>query len=181
MEENLIKITKCLSGNVLLIGVNEPIIYDLVNDNEKILICNSLTNYKSGKSKKMYHDSTETTKSKLIKIKSLKKFFKKKRVDFIICNIFEIKKFFKSFLSSSIYINKDMIYLYGNTNNIDLEDLIKKYKRYTNDIRVEKFGNDFILYIDNKNSKTNVIKDFFYYIFDTFSNVRNAIADIMIG
>ena len=76
MRDDLINISKCVSGNVLLIGVNEAIIYDIINNNDKVLICNSLNNYKS---KKMYCDSTITKKTKMIKVNKLKKVFKKKK------------------------------------------------------------------------------------------------------
>ena len=37
------------------------------------------------------------------------------------------------------------------------------------------------IYIDNKKTKTNFFKDKFYYIVDTISNIRNLIADILMG
>lgn len=178
MREELIKITKCFSGNVLLIGVEDPIIYDLVNDNDSIIVCNSLS---KAKTNKMYCDSTSTSKSKLINANKLKKVFKKKKIDFILCNYTEVQKHIKTFLSNSVFINKNMLYIYGNKASVDCEDLIKKYKRYSKDVKIEEKDNDFIIYIDNKHSKTNKIKDIFYYILDTFSDLRNAIADIMMG
>ena len=106
---------------------------------------------------------------------------KKKKVDFIICNGIEIKKHMKSFLSNSVYINSDMLYIYGNKNDIDDEELVKKYKRYCKDVKIEFYNDEFIIYVDNKKTKTNKFKDTFYYIIDTFSNIRNVIADILVG
>jgi len=178
MEKDLYKIAKCVSGNVLLIGVDDSKIFDIINSNNKVLICNSLNNYKR---KKMHCDNTSTCETKTIKVKKIRKIFKKKKVDFIICNVVEIKKHMKTFLSSSVYINNNMLYIYGNINDIDYEELIRKYKRYCKDIKIEFNNEDFIIYIDNKNTKTNKIKDIFYYITDTVSNIRNVIADIMMG
>ncbi len=178
MKQDLYNIAKCISGRVLLIGIEDANIFDIINSNDKILICDSLNNFKS---KKMYCDSTTKSNSKVIKVKKLRKVFKKKNVDFIICNILEMKKHMKSFLSDSIYINSNMLYIYGNENDFDSEELISKYKRYCNDIKIEKFDDNFIIYIDNKNTKTNKVKDKFYYVIDTISNIRNIIADIIMG
>lgn len=178
MKEDLYKIAKCVNGNVLLIGIEDSNIFDIINENDKVLICNSLSNYKS---KKMYCDNTTSQKSKTIKVKKLRKIFKKKKVDFIICNGIEIKKHMKSFLSNSVYINSDMLYIYGNKNDIDDEELVKKYKRYCKDVKIEFYNDEFIIYVDNKKTKTNKFKDTFYYIIDTFSNIRNVIADILVG
>ena len=78
-------ITKCLSGNVLGIGVDEKIT-NILNNNERIIECNLLdstnTNQKKG---------TNGKKTKKINIKKIRKIFKKKRVDYIICEINSIK------------------------------------------------------------------------------------------
>ena len=87
----------------------------------------------------------------------------------------------KSFLSNSVYINKNMLYIYGNIKDNDLEELVKKYKRYSKDVKAEIKDEEFIIYIDNKKTKTNFFKDKFYYIVDTISNIRNLIADILMG
>ncbi len=178
MKQDLYNIAKCVSGRVLLIGVEDSNIFDIINSNDKVLICDSLNNFKS---KKMYCDSTTTSSSKVIKVKKLRKVFKKKKVDFIICNFSEIEKHMKSFLSNSIYINSNMLYIYGNKNDVDTDDIIHKYKRYCKNVKIEFNKDDFIIYIDNKTTKTNKIKDKFYYAVDTVSNIRNVIADIMMG
>ena len=54
-----------------------------------------------------------------------------KKVDFIICNIEEIKKYTKTFIKDSIYINKDMLYIYNIKDEELKQELIKKYKRYS--------------------------------------------------
>ena len=53
MKQDLYNIAKCANGNVLLIGVDDSKIYDIIDKNERITICNSLSNCKR-KSKKMY-------------------------------------------------------------------------------------------------------------------------------
>ena len=56
MKQDLYNIAKCANGNVLLIGVDDSKIYDIIDKNERITICNSLSNCKR-KSKKMYCDN----------------------------------------------------------------------------------------------------------------------------
>ena len=92
----------------------------------------------------------------------LPKIVKDENVDFIICNISEIKPNMKSFLSNSVYINKNMLYIYGSIKDNDLEELVKKYKRYSKDVKAEIKDEEFIIYIDNKKTKTNFFKDKFY-------------------
>ena len=74
-----------------------------------------------------------------------------------------------------------MLYIYGSIKDNDLEELVKKYKRYSKDVKAEIKDEEFIIYIDNKKTKTNFFKDKFYYIVDTISNIRNLIADILMG
>lgn len=179
MKKELIKIIKCLSGNVLLIGIENQDIYDEINCNENITNCNALTKYKRRKIKLWNSKAKETSKFKNIKIKKLRKVFKKKKVDFIICNIDDIKQYLKSFVSNSVYINSNMLYIYGT--DYDFEDVISKYKRYNVIIKKEKYEDGYILFIDNKNSKNNFFLDIIYYFIDTLNNLRNIIADILVG
>ena len=179
VKKELIKIIKCLSGNVLLIGIENQDIYDEINCNENITNCNALTKYKRRKIKLWNSKAKETSKFKNIKIKKLRKVFKKKKVDFIICNIDDIKQYLKSFVSNSVYINSNMLYIYGT--DYDFEDVISKYKRYNVIIKKEKYEDGYILFIDNKNSKNNFFLDIIYYFIDTLNNLRNIIADILVG
>lgn len=181
MKKELTNIIKCLSGNVLLIGIDEQYIYDEIENNDKIISCDSLTKYKKKKLRLFSKDSCEVSKKKTksIKIKKLRKIYKKKKIDFIICNIVEIEKYLKSFVSNSVYINKNMLYIYGS--NIDTDDIISKYKRYNTIVQTKKFENNYIIFIDNIKSKNNFFFDLIYYIYDSLIDLRNIIADILVG
>lgn len=167
-------IVKCLSGNVLGIGVDEKIT-QLLEQNERILNCNLLNSQiKSTK-------QTKKSKQKQISVKKIRKTFKKKNVDFIICNIDEMKKTLNLLIRDSIYINKNLLYIYNITDEEIKEELIKKYKRYNTKIEEIEDTNSIILKIDNKNSKTNKLKDIKYKIIDAFISLINLISDLLLS
>lgn len=169
-------IAKCVSGNVLGIGVDENI-SEILEQNELVLNCNLLDSY----TKETNTNTNKKKKLKKIRIKKIRKIFKKKKVDFIICNIDTINKHLKTFIKDSIYINKDMLYIYNIKDEELKQDLIKKYKRYTKNIEEIKDKKNIILKIDNKNSKTNIFKDLFYIIIDTFMQIINVISDLLLN
>lgn len=169
-------ITKCTSGNVLGIGVDEKIT-ELLEKNSLVTNCNLLNSY----TKETTKTKTKKQKTKQIRIKKLRKVFKKKKVDFIICNIEEIKKYTKTFIKDSVYINKDMLYIYNIKDEELKQELIKKYKRYNTIVEEIKDNETTILKIDNKNSKTNIIKDIFYLIIDTLIQLFNIISDLLLN
>ncbi len=169
-------ITKCTSGNVLGIGVDEKI-SEILEQNDLVTNCNLLNSYTKEKNK----SKQKKQRLKKIRIKKLRKVFKKKKVDFIICNIDEIKKYTKTFIKDSIYINKDMLYIYNIKDEELKQELIKKYKRYNTIIEEIKDNNVTILKIDNKNSKTNILKDTFYLIIDTLTQLFNIISDLLLN
>lgn len=169
-------ITKCTSGNVLGIGVDEQIT-EILEQNNLVTNCNLLNSY----TKETNQKPTKKQRLKKIRIKKLRKVFKKKKVDFIICNIEEIKKYLKTFIKDSIYINKDMLYIYNIKDEELKQELIKKYKRYNTIVEEIKDENTTILKIDNKNSKTNIIKDTIYLIIDTLTQLLNIISDLLLN
>ena len=169
-------IAKCVSGNVLGIGVDEKI-SEILEKNDLVLNCNLLNSYTKETNKKQ----NIKQKLKKIRLKKIRKVFKKKKVDFIICNIDEIKKHLKTFVKDSIYINKDILYIYNIADDELKEELIKKYNRYNTKIEEIKEKNSTILKIDNKNAKTNIFKDYYYLIIDTLTQLFNLISDILLN
>ena len=168
-------IAKCLSGNVLGIGVDEKIT-NILDTNERIIECNLLDSINTSSKK-----NKNGQKIKKISIKKIRKIFKKKRVDYVICNIESVKKYLKTFIKDSIYINKDMLYIYGIKDKDLKDELIHKYKRYNVEIEEIKDNDTYILKIDNKKSKTNILKDIIYLIIDTIVNLLNAISDLLLN
>ena len=171
-NKKITDIIKNMDGNVLGIGIENEHFISALDKNNKITICN-LMNLNAGKGK-----ISSGKKNKTINIKKIRKKFKKKRVDYIICNINDIKDFTKTFVKDSVYINKNKLYIYGDT-SYDYELLVKKYKRYNTNINIDVDDSKFILTIDNSLSKTNFIKDTIYLIIDTINNLINLITNVL--
>lgn len=165
--KELKKIIKGLSGTILGIGLNEELVKEIEN-NDNILECNLLNSYIKGKKKFSLFNKT-------IKIKKIRKIFKKKKIDYIICNYEEINKYFNTFIKDSIYINNKKIYYFG---NIDIELLKSKYSRYDTNILVT---NKNLIEINCSNAKNNFFKDLYYRLKDFKDNIIEIIGDILMN
>ena len=172
MDEYLLKIVDNFSNNVLAIGTSEKIT-NSINNNKKVLKFDLLEKTEKGIKIK------RKNKMKKINIKKIRKIFKKKKTDFIICEYETIKKYLNTFVKDSVYINKNKLYIYGTLE--DIEFLVKRYKRYNVKIDLTRKKDYFILSVDNNLSKNNKIKDFFYLIVDNFDKIIEFIGDIIMG
>jgi len=168
---------KDFSGNVLTIGLEFPTVEQVLEKNDKILKSFSM-NFNGKKRAKKYEKGK---RGKLVSIKKIRKIFKKKKIDYIICNIEDIDRFLRTFIRDSVYINKNKLYIYGYKKNIDLVLLEKRYGRYDTTIEVLEFENQLLITIDNTKSKNHKIKDFFYNISDSGYWLINLIGDILIS
>lgn len=157
-----------LTGNVLAIGLDDTL-KKILEANINIDSYTYLDTIKNSKGSK----KSSKTKAKNIKVKKIKKYFKRKSIDYIICDYNSIKKYNKTIIRDIVYLNRQKAYFYG---NIDM-DLLKKFKRYKTDIKVDKK----FVEIDNQNSKNNFFKDKAYYIIDTISNLRDLLADLLLN
>ncbi len=160
------KVIKNISGFVLAFGLDEKLITNL-NNNHNIEECILLDNYT--KKEKKAHG----IKGNNISIKKLRKKFKKKRVDYIICNYEVIQKYLNTFIKDSVFINKNKIYFY----NVTDHTLLKKYSRYNAQVIINKN----YIEIDTSNSKNNFIKDLYYSVLDFGNKMIDIIGDILMG
>lgn len=165
--KELKKIIKNLDGNVLGIGLFEDLIKE-IEDNDKIVNCNLLNSYIKGKKKFSLFNKT-------IKIKKIRKVFKKKKIDYIICNYDEINNYFNTFIKDSIYINKKKIYYFG---NVDIDLLKYKYGRYNTNIIIK---NKNLIEIDVSKAKNNFFKDNYYRLKDFKDKLVELIGDILMN
>lgn len=165
--KELKKIIKNLDGNVLGIGLSEDLIKEIEN-NDKIINCNLLNPYIKGKKKFSLFNKT-------IKIKKIRKIFKKKKIDYIICNYDEINNHFNTFVKDSVYINKKKIYYFG---NVDIDLLKYKYGRYDTNIIIK---NKNLVEIDNSKAKNNFLKDNYYRLKDFKDRLIELIGDILMN
>ena len=177
MFNRLEEIIKKAKGNVLSVCLDSKLM-DAFNNNNKINLYSIDENIKSGFVKK--RNKRKTNKGKTINIKKLRKYINKKSVDYIFCNMNEMFRYYKYFIKDSVYLNNHKLYIYAN-NDVDKELLIKNYKRYKVDIECIDYKNGFILIIDNKNSKTNYIRDILYFMKDTFYNIAELVGNLLIS
>jgi len=178
MFKSLEEIIKKVEGNVLVLCLDDKLI-DKFDKNNKVNLYAIYSNKSSGnvlsKRKKK-----QTNKGKTINIKRLRKYINKNSVDYLICNMDEIKEYYKYIIKDTIYLNNNTIYIYA-SNDIDKEFIIDKYKRYNVEITSNDYKNGYILTINNKNGKNNCFKDILYFIKDTFYNIAEVIGNIMVS
>lgn len=167
-----------ISGNVITIGLEYKTVESVILKNKSIVNLYEM-NFNGKKKTKSNQKCRE--KGKVISIKKIKRIFKKKKIDYIVCNIEDISKFLRSFIKNSVYINKTKLYIYGTKGQIDVELLERRYKRYTNEIFITEYKDDVLIEIDNSSSRNNRFKDFWYHISDLVYDVMNFIGDILIG
>lgn len=176
MNSKLKEIMNNLSGNVIVIGLNDEY-SKIIYKNNNVLNCDELNYYK--RSSKGNASSNESIKyKKTINIKKIRKIYKKKSVDYIICNYSDISKFMNTFVKDSVHINKKKLYFFG---NVDVDFILKKYKRYNTKINTYNYKDGIIIEIDNSNAKNNILKEVFYKIIDSILTAVDVIGNILMG
>ena len=89
-------------------------------------------------------------------------------------------KYYKYIVKDSVYLTCNLIYVYAN-NDIDKEFILNKYKRYNVNLDVMNYKSGYIIKIDTSNAKNNKLKDFLYFIGDTFYNLGETIGNILVS
>lgn len=174
---DLKNISKNISGKVLVIGLENKTVLQVLDKNTKITELYTM----KFNGKKKTKDKCSGKRGKTISIKKIRKVFKKKRIDYIICNIEDINKFLRTFIRDSVYINKTKLYIYGTKDNLDSELIEKRYKRYNTNIVITEYNKELLIEIDNSNAYNSKIKDMFYNISDIGYNIVSAIGDLLIS
>lgn len=177
MKNELLKIIKSFYGNIFTLGITDKDIITNVQNNPNINHFFML----NINQKVEYDESVNYKPVKNVKIKKIKKKNKRKKIDFTLCEISDCKAHFKTFINDTIYFTKNKIYYYGKTDEYDLDDLIKKYRRYNVIITITKYSDEFILEIDTSCAKTNKIKSFFYRIIDSISSFFDFLTDFLLS
>lgn len=174
---DLKNICKKVNGKVLTIGLDYSTVEKVLDKNENITELFSMK-FNGKKRTKKYEKGK---RGKTISIKKIRKIFKKKRIDVIICNIEDIDRFLRTFIRDSVYINKNKLYIYGNKDVIDIELLEKRYKRYKTEVNITEYKKEILMEIDNSNAYNNKLKDILYNISDIGYNIVNSIGDLLIN
>ena len=181
MFNRLKDIIKKTEGNVLVVGLDDKLL-ETFNGNSRVNLLSIYSEKTITLTRKLFKKNKKrrTNKGKIINVKKLRKYIKKKSVDYLIINMEEIIEYYKYIIKDTIYLNNNKIYIYS-SNKIDKDFIIKKYKRYDVKIDVSEYKNGYILTIDNNNGKNNMFKDFIYLISDTFYNVAEFIGNVLIS
>ena len=173
ITQELSHIVSKIDGKVIYIGEIEEMVLEKLKTNKKIIYCDLLNTGGGGFSKKR-------GKNKSLNINDFKKFYKKKKLDYVIGNMNDLKRYLPKFISTSVYICHGYIYLYGE-NKEELDKIKKKYKRYKAVLDIMEYENGYLVKIDVTNSKNNYILDKLYYIYDCLGVLMDKISDLIIG
>ena len=180
LVHNLKEICEDLKGTFLSIGLAYPTVEKVLEQNKKIT-CGYLLNFDGKKRGKGKDKDQVTGKMRKISIKKLRKTFKKKSVDTIMCYYQDIEKYMRFFVADSVYINCGKLYIYGKKKEFVLEDLKGYYDRYQTKIEITEYDEDFLIEIDNTKAKNNWLKDKGYRIKDAITYYVNCIGDFLVG
>lgn len=172
IKAKLKQLIKKMEGNVLSIGLRDEELLEQIYDNEKIIVFNTFNNTENDENPKVRIFKFHKTYS----IKKIRKLFKRKKVDYILCNYHDIEKYLRHFIKDSVFINKKDLYIYG---NFEYNEILKKYQRYKINFTIFELKDGIVLKIDNTNSKNNKFKDLMYYSIDTAEYIANVIGDIL--
>lgn len=160
---------KNVKGSVLAIGLNSKQA-DILNNNNQVLECFLLN------ANNDYDESNIKGKNKVINIKKIRKVFKRKKFDYIICNFEEVRPYLRSFIKNSIYLNNKSIYFY-NIKNFEIEELERRYVRYNSQFTYKKD----IAIIDNINAKTSLFKNIYFYLTDFIYDSIDYIGNLFVN
>jgi len=166
---------KNLKGFILGIGRFDDLFLKQIMKNDNIsfsiLTNSSLDSGYIKKSSKLI----DNNKNKEISVKKLRKVFKKNRPNYMIVDINEVYNYLKTFIKDSLYITNKKIYIYSSNKDIDINEIYKLYKRYNKNIIID---GDYII-IDMEGYKNSKIKNFLFYIVDTFVIFYNFISNVL--
>ena len=179
MFKKLSEIIKTFEDNVLVIGIDDELLYKFEKNN-KVNLYSIYSSKKSNSSIFARTSKKKTNHGKEINIKKLRKYINKKSVNYLLINLEEIIKYYKYVIKDTIFLCNNIIYLYS-PNSIDKEFIIKKYERYNVKIEVTDYKNGYIIKINNQTGENNMFKDIVYFLADSLSNVAEFIGNILIS
>ncbi|HPF82987.1 MAG TPA: hypothetical protein PLV83_02305 [Bacilli bacterium] len=180
MINELIKIAKSLDGTVLTLGFEtDSKLIKTIENNKKITFYSCLTDLdkkkKDKKEKKKFFSNNTIDKKKLYKS------LKKQKYDYLLCDFNLIKPFFNNFIKNSNKLTNKKIYFILDNKVYDYEEIEKRYNRY-NASSIAKGSNDsYLIEIDVAIMKMTLFKRFIYSFRDTFYNIVEFIASVIIS
>lgn len=176
LEHELVKIAKKINGNLVCFDVNNTNVLDAIKKNNKI---EDLYEFSFGN--KINKKMKSKIKGKRYNIKKIRKYFKKKSVNYFMGDINTLKKYFNSFIKNSINLNNNTIYLFGKNSDYEIDELIYRYKRYGIKVTVKSNEEYFLLQISVKDIKTKFLKNCQYRVRDNMYNIGEYISQVLIN
>lgn len=174
MNDELKKICKKLYGSVLSVGLDNDKVKEVIEDNDDILSSIYINKYKRRKFRQEIDNCY-----KKISIRRLKSVFKNKSINFMLCNYDILKSYKRHFIKNSINISIDGVFFYGKIEDVDLDELEYRYKRYGCKTEIVKGKNYFIMRIDTLKVKAPFMKNILYRIRDCFYDFIDVVGDLM--
>ncbi len=144
---------------------------------------NSITEFTILSGGKISSDGGSGKKTKLKKIlyKKIKKKFKNKNVNYIIASYEELEGYKRRFISDSLYLVNKGIYIYVNDEDIDINVIKRRYERYNEIVEIIECRDGFVLHIEKKKYKKNIIRDKFYLVIDAIVDGFNFFGDAIVS
>lgn len=169
IEKILISEIKKAKGNLLAIGEINDSIIDSIENNKNILFCDILSNMSS------IGTDDSKIKNTIITVEEIKKRYKRKHINYVICNFEDIKECYHIFFKDIFKIYNNKLYLItSKKSNIELD---KKFSKLGIKF-IKKEDKDTYLYIvDNK--KIPFLKSNIMYLENKMELVGNSISDIL--
>ena len=143
----------------------------------------SITEFTTLSDGKIITDNKDGKKSKTKKVlyKKIRKKFKNKNVNYIIASYEELESYKRRFISDSLYIANKSIYIYVHDKDIDINTIKHRYERLNENVEITECRDGYVLYIEKKNYKKNIIRDKFYLIIDAIVDGFNFFGDMIIS
>ncbi len=181
LKEYLKKLIPTLQGNLIVIGLEDSEINDMILHSTKLNQCYFLdSNVKEKKSKKE-KKTYRLGKDKNIPVKKFRKTFKKKKTDTIICNLKDMEQYLNRFVKDSVYICKGKLYYYGSKRRIQNSNLKERYQRYQVSFEEVELENSYVLVIDLSKAKTRWYKEWYYTVHDAIGRATDLIGDFLVN
>lgn len=158
-----------LNGSMIGIGIKEKTLIKAIENNQQIIECNLLNSYTE--------ESDETGKKQHIKITKLREKFKKKKTDNIICNLKTVENFQTKFIYDSIYIGKKTVYIYIEEKDADLENMIRRYRRFSEVTKIP--CQDGTVYQITLKKNMSKLKETIYHTIDSLIDMVTIISELL--
>lgn len=175
IEKILIDSIKKMNGYVLGFGnLDEKTIKEIdknKNISEFMLLSDNCINT-GGKQK--------AKRKKHILYKKIRKKFKKKNVTNVIACYDDLKKYRRRFISDSLFLSKENIYVFIKDEDIDEELVERRFKRYHQEVKLIECSDGFVLHIKKIKYRKNKFRDTLYLFLDSISDMVSLIGDLFI-